>query len=449
MRWLLNCVYATLLLVLSPVVLWRCLRYGRYRRGLRQKLFGPGRLALDQRPVVWLHAVSVGEVIQLQKIVREFRQQSADAWQIVVTTSTDTGYDLALQRFPDCTVTWFPLDFSWAVARTLRQLRPRLLVLMELEIWPNLLAACQRQGVAVAVVNARMSDRSFRGYQRIRRLLAPVLHRLSLVAAQSPQSASRLAALGVPAEHIQITGSIKFDGVATSRRNPQTTALREQLGLQPDDIVFIAGSTQDPEEQLALQAWLALQPDCPALRLILVPRHRERFDEVAGLVEAAGLPLLRRSVQRAATAPQPPTAAQRPVILLDTIGELGAAWGLADVAFVGGSFGSRGGQNMIEPAAYGAAVLFGPNTSNFRDVVAAFRTADACLQLTRPDDLLPTLQRLLADSAARHALGQRAQQVVVAQQGATQATAALLCRLLQAPSAVQPPATSPKISAAA
>jgi 3-deoxy-D-manno-octulosonic-acid transferase len=446
MGWLLNGLYILLLTALSPVIAWRCLRHGRYRRGLRIKLTGLDASFRSDLPTVWFHAVSVGEVVQLQKVVQEFRSQLERPVRIVVTTSTDTGFDLAQQRFPDCTVTWFPLDFSWAVSRTLRHLQPQLLVLMELELWPGLIAACARRHVPVAVVNARMSDHSVRGYRRIRPLIAPTLRRLTLVAAQSEQYADRLASLGTPRERIRCTGSIKFDGVTAHRDNPRTTALKNLFSISNDEVVFIAGSTQEPEEQLALQAWQSLREQWPELRLILVPRHRERFDDVAALVEAAGLPLLRRSQLPGVPQPiVPPTPGRtvssehstgsrsrqpKPVILLDTIGELGACWGLAELAFVGGSFGARGGQNMIEPAAYGAVIMFGPNTSNFRDVVAAFRQADACLPLNSPEELLTTLRRLLQNPRERQERGDRARQVVTAQQGATRTTAALLCQLL-------------------
>ncbi|HQZ69591.1 MAG TPA: 3-deoxy-D-manno-octulosonic acid transferase, partial [Planctomycetaceae bacterium] len=428
MRWLLNSVYLALLTVLSPVIAWRMVRHGRYRRGLAEKLFGriPKRLT---REVVWFHAVSVGEVIQLQKIVDEFLRLADNRFDVLISTSTDTGFDLAVKRFPDCQVTWFPLDFSWAVRNALRTIRPRMVVLMELELWPNFLAECQRGDISVAVINARMSTRSHRGYLRIRRLMAPLFSRLTFVAAQSQSSADRLQSLGVPADRLHVTGSIKFDGVSTDRNNPATALLRRQFGITPTEVVFIAGSTQAPEEQLALQTWLECRRKCPSLRLILVPRHRERFDEVAQLVQAAGAGLMRKS-SLVDSAELTGSASADSVILVDTIGDLSACWGLADIAFVGGSFGKRGGQNMIEPAAFGAAVLFGPNTRNFRDVVQSFREADACLQLQSEDELTPTIARLLSDSVRRKELGDAAQRVVESQAGATKHTAALLMQAL-------------------
>ncbi len=427
MRWMLNILYLSLLTMLSPFILWRMVRHGRYRRGLSEKLLGRLTTPRDSKPVAWFHAVSVGEVIQLQKVVKEFRQQSGDRYSMLITTSTDTGFDLARQRFTDCHVTWFPLDFSWAVSNAVQTVRPALVCLMELELWPNFLSECEKRGIPVAVVNARLSEKSHRRYQRVSSILKPMFASLDLVAAQSAANGERLLSLGVRPERMKTTGSIKFDGVETQRSNPKTTALRILFGLQDSDLVLVAGSTQDPEETLILDCWRSLRSTCPALRLILVPRHKERFEEVASLVAGRGFTVVRRSEQDAS---RPSVLSSDSVGLLDTIGELGACWGLADIAFVGGSFGNRGGQNMIEPAAYGAAVMFGPNTWNFRDVVQIFKEADACRQLTSPEELLPVLEHLLNNEPTRRALGHKAQQTVLHHQGATSTTASLLLQLL-------------------
>ena len=424
MHWLLNTVYLLLLAVLSPFIAWRIVRHGRYRRGIVEKLFGRLSQSHDGREVVWFHAVSVGEVIQLQKVVDEFRLQTADRFRVLVSTSTDTGFDLALKRFPDCQVTWFPLDFSWAVRKALRSVQPSMVVLMELELWPNFLAECQRRQIPVSVINARMSERSHRGYSRIRSLMAPLFGRLALVAVQSQSNAVRLQFLGVSQDRLHVTGSIKFDGVATDRGNPATEGLRKLFGLSHAETVFVAGSTQEPEELLALRTWLECRKEHPSLRLILVPRHRERFDEVAKLVRDAGVVVARRSLLETSNRPTADA-----VILLDTIGELSACWGLADIAFVGGSFGNRGGQNMIEPAAIGAAVLFGPNTWNFRDVVQTFKEANACVQLDSPEELTTAVARLLADPTERQTLGAAARNAVKSNSGATANTATLLAEI--------------------
>lgn len=420
MKWILNAVWASLLLVMSPVILWRMIRHGRYRRGWKEKLFGLLPRMGDSQRVLWFHAVSVGEVLLLQKIVERFRDSAQGEYEILITTSTDTGFDLAEERFPEFTVSWFPLDFSWAAERALERVNPEMVVLVELEMWPGFLRACRARGVRTALVNARLSEKSYRGYSRIA-LLRPLFAELQVVGAQTEEYAGRLISLGVRPDRVRVTGSVKFDGVLTDRGNPATDELRRLFCISSDETVFIAGSTQSPEEQMALEAWAALKSDYPQTRLILVPRHRERFDEVAETVLKSGHGLHRRSSVAADTDVCPDS-----VILLDTIGELSACWGLADIAFVGGSFGNRGGQNMLEPAAFGAAVMFGPNTWNFRDIVERLLWFDAAIQLNSPEQLDSTLRQLLDDAPLRAKLGMSAQQFVTRQRGALQETADLL-----------------------
>jgi 3-deoxy-D-manno-octulosonic-acid transferase len=329
------------------------------------------------------------------------------------------------------------------------------LVLAELELWPNLLLAAKGQGVRVAIINGRMSDTSFPGYRRLRPLFARLLRQIDLIAAQSAESAERFRALGAPANRVHVTGSLKYDGAATDRNQPSTLALRQLAGFADDDIVFLAGSTQEPEEEYAVDIFRRLATEHPRLRLVLVPRHPERFDAVARLLDETNLSWHRRTelqcqppaepgaggIAVAATsiggsAQQPPAPPgvlpPRPILLVDTVGELGAWWGTASIAFVGGSFGSRGGQNMIEPAAYGAAVAFGPNTRNFRDVVAALLAANAALVVRDADDLESFVRRSLEEPAWAAAFGARAQAFVNTQLGATARTAILVESLLEA-----------------
>lgn len=428
--WLLNSIYAVALGLLSPLITWRLLRHGRYRRGLSEKLLGRLPISDGSRLVVWFHAVSVGEVLQLPKVVAEFRRHTANRCDIVISTSTDTGYDLAVQRFADCTVTWFPLDFSWAVNKALDRVRPDLVVLTELEIWPGFLGACRERKIATGLINARMSDRSFRGYRRIRRWIAPLMEQFTVVATQTDEYASRLIELGAPEEHTTVTGSVKFDGVQMERDNPETQKLGRLFDLQEDDLVLIAGSTQDPEERYAVDAVEQLQSEYPHLRLILVPRHPERFDLVASMLRERGTKFVRRSQLQDNSIVLPQS-----VILLDTIGELGACWGLANLAFVGGSFGRRGGQNMLEPAAYGAAVMFGPNTWNFKDIVHRLLHRNAAIELTDSDAFAPTVASLIKDASRRTHLGEAAQEFIRTQQGAIAQTVTLLAAALPEASA--------------
>ncbi len=427
MIWLLNILYLSALLLVAPVAVWKMVRHGRYRRGLPEKLLGRLPRIDDSRPVVWFHAVSVGEVLQLQKVVQRFQEQTAGRYRVVVTTSTDTGYDLAVKRFADATVTWLPLDFSWSVAAALRRVRPVMVVLMELELWPVLLTLCQRRGIQTALINARIGERSFRGYFRVRRLLRPLLQNFSVMAAQSNDYAERLIRLGADRGTVTVTGSVKFDGVPTDRSAPAVQRLKKLFAISDRQPVLIAGSTQDPEEALAVDVWQKLRDDHPDLRLVIVPRHRERFDAVAALLTDRNVPFRRRSEL---TEERPADVSD--VILLDTIGELGSCWGLADVAFVGGTFGSRGGQNMLEPAAWGAAVLFGPNTWNFQDIVMRLLEHDAAIQMQRPEELAGHVKRLLEDTAARRRLGQAAQQFIRSQAGAVDRTVRLLTDRLAA-----------------
>src|SRR5690606_21360804 len=245
-----------------------------------------------------------------------------------------------------------------------RRVRPAVLVLVELELWPNLVAEARRVGSRVAVVNGRLSPRSFRGYRRLGPLFRWLSRQLDLVAVQDHQYAARFEAVGVARERIAVTGSVKFDGAKTDRRTARAVGLARLAGVAPDDLVLLAGSTQAPEEAMLVETYCVLQAEFPRLRLILVPRHPHRFDEVAALLDARGLAWQRRSELEGTSSDDPDRGSAR-ILLVDTVGELADWWATAHIGFVGGSMGSRGGQNMIEPAAYGVATCFGPATHNF------------------------------------------------------------------------------------
>lgn len=422
--WLLNALYLSAMLLASPWIVWSAFRHGKYREGFAEKLLGRVSRRQGKKPCVWLHAVSVGEVNLLAKVIDELQRQKPEC-EVVISTTTKTGHELANNKYPAHSVFYCPLDFSWATATACRRIRPDALVLAELELWPNLIRAAKHQGANVAVVNGRLSDNSFRGYGRLRPIVLRILRQLDLVAAQDSETAVRFQQLGAIEDRVHVTGSVKFDGVETNRNNPNTSQLREQFGFAAEDIVFLAGSTQAPEEAYALENYHKLLPDFPNLRLVLVPRHPERFDEVAQLLDKAGVSYERRSTI-------PPSAFSLPpsVVLVDTVGELGAWWGLATIGFVGGSFGSRGGQNMLEPAAYGVATCFGPNTKNFRDIVAQLLAADGAQVVEDAAELERFVRRTLEDPDWAQSLGQRAQQLVISQQGAVVKTVKLLLPLL-------------------
>ena len=428
---LLNFLYLIALTLLSPWLVYRAATTGRYREGLGQKLLGlvPQRVSTDgqSQKCFWLHAVSVGEVNLLGRLIEEIEKQLPEV-QCVVSTTTKTGMELARKKYGERLMVFYcPFDFTWAVRRAMWRVRPDVLILAELELWPNLIRAAKKYGASVAVVNGRLSENSFRGYRRIRPLVRPILRRLDLVAAQDESYAERFRQLGTNDSAVHVTGSMKYDGATTDRNNPRTVELAKLAGITSDDTVFLAGSTQEPEEQAALDAYQALLEHYPSLRLILVPRHPERFDAVARLLDESGVAWIRRS--QLGSDQNVGGEAYPRVLLVDTIGELGAWWGTARIAFVGGSFGSRGGQNMIEPAAYGAAVSFGPNTRNFRDIVSAMLARDAATVVADAEELQSFVQRCLKypDYAAK--LGDRASQLVSDQLGATARTVGLLAKL--------------------
>jgi len=428
---LLNVTYLLLILALSPWLAYAAVRRGKYREGYAAKFLGRVPRRPGSAPCIWFHAVSVGEVNVLQTLLDRVRDEFPQ-FECVVSTTTKTGFDLARRKYAAHTVFYCPLDFSWAVRTALRRIRPQVLVLAELELWPNLIGIARREGVRVAIVNGRLSENSWRGYRRLRPLVGRLLRQLDLVAAQSDEYAGRFRDLGAFQESVHVTGSLKFDGAQTDRANRTTQKLGALVGLPEDAIVFLAGSTQEPEEALAIQTFHHLAATHPRLRLILVPRHPERWGDVARLLDSSGLEWQRRSrLERDGAHPQ------ARVLLVDTVGELGGWWGIARIAFVGGSLGRRGGQNMIEPAAYGAAVSFGPNTRNFREVVSLLVQNQAAVVVQDGAELTAFVRRCLAQPPWADQMGNRARQLVIAQRGAIDRTVDLLGALLEPPGTEQ------------
>jgi 3-deoxy-D-manno-octulosonic-acid transferase len=422
---LLDLLYLVAFVALLPWVAWRKCSGGRPVAAPWKRF--TGSVAVADKPAgvtrIWLHGVSVGEVQLLASLAGEIgRQAEATGRRVdcVISSSTTTGLEVAAKRFGADHAFPCPLDFTWAVDRVLDRVRPDLLVLGELELWPNLLARVRRRGVPIVVANARMSERSAAGYARIRPLVRRMLGRVDLVVARSDADAARFTAHGAPA--VVVSGSLKFDGVPGDRAAAEVERLRRLAGFGADDVVFLAGSTQDPEERLAAEAFLALLEAHPTLRLVIVPRHVERAAEIASLLDTAGLRWQLRS-RLDAVAADPSVR----VLLVDTTGELGWWWGTATIAFVGGSLdGVRGGQNMLEPAAYGAAVSFGPFTRNFKDEVSCLLAADAAVVVPDGAALTAFVARCLDEPAWAAALGGRAAALVASQRGATAATARLV-----------------------
>jgi 3-deoxy-D-manno-octulosonic-acid transferase len=398
----------------SPWWLWQIVTTPKYREGIRERL-GRVRPALvarqDTRPLIWLHAVSVGEVLAVSRLVSDL-DRALPGHRLIVSTTTRTGQALARERFGPGRVFYSPLDLPWAVRAYLNALRPKLLILAETEFWPNLLQGCFRRGIPVAVVNARISDRSWPRYQMLRRLWAPILGRLTRVLAQSDIDAERLRALGCRPEAVSIAGNLKFD-VRVAQEAEITRLLR------PASVRFmVAGSTLEGEEAALLEAWPRLIASEPKIAMVLAPRHPERFGTVAALLDRSGVRWIRRSAWK--TTPPDPQHPVRPgeILLLDTIGELASVYSLAAVAFVGGSLIPAGGHNPLEPAQFAVPIVMGSNYTNFRAITEDL-LAHKAVRIAAPEDLAQVLTDLLCAPDQAHALGTRARQVFELQAGAT------------------------------
>ncbi|MEO0651379.1 MAG: 3-deoxy-D-manno-octulosonic acid transferase [Planctomycetota bacterium] len=400
-------------LIGSPLLLLRGRRDPEFRRMVLERLGrGLRRSAVESRPRILVHGVSVGEIKSAKSLVECLRRERPDV-EIVLSTTTNTGQAIARQLFPELEVVRFPVDPAPVVARFLGRVRPTAIVLVELEIWPNLLRGANRRGIPVVVVNGRITDKSFGRYELFRSLF-PQFNRISLFCAQSAVYAERFEQLGVVPERVLVTGNIKFDGLTTSRIDPGDER-RRVLGAGDGRPVIVAGSTHDPEELLLVDAW---REHVPEARLILVPRHPNRAAGVVAQLAERGvvgqrLTALRQGVEE----PDP----ARPAIV-DTIGELEAVFGLADVAFVGGSLIPHGGHNVLEPGAQGLAVVFGPHTDNFVQEVNLLREAGACREVPEAAALGPVLAELCADPEQRRRLGAAAQRAIGSQRGATDLT---------------------------
>jgi 3-deoxy-D-manno-octulosonic-acid transferase len=428
MYFLYSALLAVLLLVTLPYWLLRMAQSGKYRRGMSDRL---GDVPLSLRATgaaedcIWIHAVSVGEVIAITPLAKAM-QAKFPGWRIVISTTTLTGNTLARERFGEENSFYFPLDFGFAVRPYLRQLRPRLVMLAETEFWPNFLHEAKRSGARIAVVNARISDRSFPRYQSLARIGRAVLKNVDLFLAQSEEDRSRLIAIGADSAKLHVTGNLKFDSSA-----PPKITLVDALATAMSDwtvkACLVCGSTVEGEEPLLLNAFQAVLRAHPDTLLVLAPRHPERFAAVAEMVKRSRLPLIMRTEWTGSE------ELKGSVFLLNTIGELAAMYQLATLAFVGGSLVPRGGHNILEPARAAKAILVGPHTENFRDIVRIFQRADA-VRIVPELNLIAEMLLLLADVPAREALGQHGKAIFEANAGALQRTLDALEVLLWKPS---------------
>jgi len=425
MHLLYSALLAAGLLASLPYWMFGKRRHGKYREGLGERLGKvPPRLQLQSGPAIWVHAVSVGEVLAVSELVSQLRQRFPQ-YRVVVSTTTATGQKLATKHFGEDSVFYFPLDFAFAIRPYLSALRPRLIVLAETEFWPNFLRLAHTSGGRVAVVNARISDRSLPGYRRFRRIWKRVLLNVDLFLTQTAEDASRLREIGAPADRVQVSGNLKFD-VSVPDPPPIVASLRSNFQQGGAGPVLVCGSTVEGEEGLLLRAFENVLASHPRAVMILAPRRPERFSEVAQLLEQLGIRFWRRSLWSGDTI-------AGGVFLLDTIGELVSLYALADVAFVGGSLVPRGGHNIIEPAQHGVAIIVGNHTENFRDIVSLFQSQDA-VRVVGVAEFPLVLMDLFSNQGERIVLGRRGAETLRSQMGATEKTLLALERLLEASS---------------
>lgn len=420
-------LYSAALHALAPLI-WRRVRrehaLAASRRTLRELRLGRIPRTPPGVPMLWLHCASVGEVLAARPLIEALLERYPDHC-LTLTTMTATGAEraraLAEARDDGRLVHRFiPLDFPAAAARFVTRLRPALALFFETELWPNLLAACRRQGVPVAVVNGRLSPRALRGYRRLRPLMREALACVDWLAAKSTADAERFRELGMAEARITVVGSLKFDIAPDDEAGRTSERLRARLGERP---VWVAGSTHAGEEERLLAAHARLRERCPDALLLLVPRHPQRFDAVATLCEKADMPTARRSRDEW-------PVADTAVYLGDTMGELMAFYGAADLAFVAGSLVPIGGHNLLEPAALGVPVLTGPELANFAEVAETLRAAGALVEVADEAALAAALTALCADPAERRRLGEAGRAVVAANRGALERTLEGLARRL-------------------
>lgn len=422
---LLDLLYGFSGILLIPYFLYRRFVLRKQSAGLSRKL-GDVPARESGKPRVWIHAVSVGEAAAAETLIKAIRAKEPKA-DIVVSTTTVTGQDVALKKYGAENVFYYPLDFSFAVGRALDRVKPSVLVLMELEVWPNMTAECVRRKIPVVVVNGRITERAAKRYRRFWFLVGNSFKRVQKWLVQTDEYAARLKELGVAPETIEIAGNIKYDAIDTVLQPGEREGLRAKLGLPEDAPILLGGSTHPSEESELLKSVQALRKNvCPGLRLILVPRHPERAPDVEKDVVAAGLRPVRLSTHR-----KTPDAKleQNDVLIVDVVGELKGMYKIADAAFIGGSLIPHGGQNIMEPCGLAVPALHGPHMHNFNDAMEILRGCSGALEVSR-DSLTAELRSVFSDLYAARKMAQRARNAFLQKQGATARTVEYVLSLM-------------------
>ena len=438
MKYLLDIIYIVGLLVTSLFWISRMLFQGRYRACIKHR-FGYTPKSYGLQPVIWIHGVSVGEINAAKPLVDEIARTLPE-YRVVISSTTDTGYDAANRAFsPKYTTLHWPLDFSWAVSKAIIRINPAIVVLMEGEAWPNFLAECNRRNIPTMIANGRMSpNKGFPRYKKLGKFSKRLFSRLSAISVQDEIYGENFRALGVPPEKVHLTGMLKFESINISKSVDGQEDLASDMGISSDSPLLVAGGTGNDEEIIILDVWKRLKNNHPALQLAIVPRKPERFDEVARMIRSNGLDVLRRSESTA-----PPTTSTDYIILGDTMGELRKFYALSTISFIGRSLVPMGGSDMIEAAAMGKPTCFGTHTYNFPQTKGLLK--HGCQEVADADALFQLVDHWLTNPQEASSSGQTAQQYIVRQQGAAKRNVTLMCHLLglQAPLGDHAIATEP------
>jgi len=430
LRWMANIGYLIAGILFLPFAIYRMIAERRYLRGWKHR-FGGSPLRLGERPGIWVHAVSMGEVNAAKPLVDRLRQQMP-FHEIFVSTNTDTGYDRAVKLFGEDYVFFSPFDFSFTVGRAIRRIRPSMIVTMELEVWPNMLSIARERNIPVVVVNGRITERSMGRYKILGPLVKTIFRQLSLALVQDDIYRQRFIDLGADASRVIVTGSLKWDGAPVLDTVNGQESLAKAMGIDPTKELLVAGQTGDDiEEEAVIRCYQQLRSRWSELQLAIIPRKPERFDHVAKLMTSRGFFVVRRSEQPdGSTGPGRTYAGKPTAILGDTMGELRKFYGLATVVFVGRTLIPAGGSDVMEVAALGKPFVVGPSVYNFSDAVQKLISAGAAVQVDKAERLAGVIDQILADRTKLTQMGKSGKEVVMSNQGATRKAVAAICDLM-------------------
>jgi len=424
-------LYLAASLLGSPYLIFKIITSKRYRSGLNQR-FGIIKERLSNKPGIWVHGASVGEVITAKSIIERIDEEFPE-WETFISATTNTGFSVAEKTFLNKNIFYFPLDLSWITKKVILKKRPSFILLIELEIWPNFLISAFKKNIPVIIVNGRISNKSVKAYRTISRISKDfrnsLTSELNVFCARTELDAQRFRELGIPGKQIFVTGTMKYDNIPTHIDQNISKELAKLFNIDDDDLILVGGSTHAGEEEILIRVFERLNKAYPNLKLILAPRHVERTREVYRLIEKAEfVPVLKTEAERSDYKWQ---NAKREIILIDTVGDLEKVYSISNFVFVGKSLVPSGGQNMMEPAGMGNPVIFGPHTYNFEEEVDLLLKNSAAKEIETEEELFGTVEFFIRNPDAAKEMGLKAQKVVNEKRGATERNIEILREIIK------------------